>query len=207
MGERPDVQAHHQHRRAALQGQGGAHRLDRRAQHREGAIRGLRQLGVGIRRNAALEHRREIRRLVAREGEMRPPDVLEGGKRRGAAAVPGFFELGAEALESLPRHVGDEPLPVAVMPIGRGRTHAGGARGFREGEAGQAALGDQVERCPDQRLAQIAVMIAAPARRRPVSRPNHVRISYMNRSAEGRAGRSFPKPRWRAYGHRPNAPP
>src|ERR1700687_2082414 len=117
---------------------------------------------------------------------MRAADVLEGGERRGAPAVPGPLEFGAEALESLPRHVGDEPLAVAIMPIGRGRAHAGGARGFRERKPGQAALGDQVERRPDQRLAQVAVMIAAPARRRPVSRPDHVRISYMNRGAGGR---------------------
>src|SRR6266487_2450704 len=119
-------------------------------------------------------------------GSLRATYVLEGGKRRGAAVVPGALELGAEALESLPRDVGDEPLPVAVMPIGRGRAHAGGARGFRKREAGQAALGDEVERRPDQRLAQVAVMVAAPPRRRPASRPAHVRISYMNRAA--RAG-------------------
>ena len=47
------------------------------------------------------------------------------------------------------------------MPIGRGRADAGPARGFGEGEAGRALLGDQFQRGAHQRLLQIAVVIAA----------------------------------------------
>src|SRR5262249_18399435 len=171
----------------ALERQRGAHRLDARAQSREGAIRRLRELGVGIGSNAGLEHRGKIRRLVAREGKVRAAHVFEGGERGRAPAVPGTLELGAEQVEALARDVRDQGLPVAVMPIGRGRADPGGAGGFREGEAGETALGNEVECRPDQRLAQIAVMITAPARRRPVSRPAHVRISYMNRATGGSA--------------------
>src|SRR5262249_6788382 len=99
----------------------------------------------------------------------------------------GTLASGAARAAPLARAVRDQGLPVAVMPIGRGRADPGGAGGFREGEAGETALGNEVECRPDQRLAQIAVMITAPARRRPVSRPAHVRISYMNRATGGSA--------------------
>ena len=48
------------------------------------------------------------------------------------------------------------------MAVGRGRADAGLARGLGEGEARRALLGNQVECGLDQRLAQVAVMIAAP---------------------------------------------
>src|SRR5262249_58457195 len=135
-----------------------------------------------------VEHGREECGLVVREGEMGTADVLEGGERRGAPVIPGACELGAEALESLARDVGDEILAVAIVPVGCGRAHSRGARRLREGEARQPALGDEIERRPDQRLAQIAVMIAAPAWRWAMSRPAPGRISYMNRAGRGRGG-------------------
>ena len=48
------------------------------------------------------------------------------------------------------------------MAVGRGRADAGLARGLGEGEARRTLLGNQLERGADQRLAQVAVMIAAP---------------------------------------------
>src|SRR3954468_9571718 len=49
------------------------------------------------------------------------------------------------------------------MPVGRRRADPGPARRVGEGEPGRPLLRDQVERGADERLAQIAVMIAAPA--------------------------------------------
>src|SRR5213593_870461 len=48
------------------------------------------------------------------------------------------------------------------MAVGCRRADAGPARRVGEGEAGRALLRDQIERGADQRLAQIAVVIAAP---------------------------------------------
>src|SRR3984957_14016197 len=47
------------------------------------------------------------------------------------------------------------------MPIGRRRANPGKASGFGESESGRSLRRDQFQRGADQRLAQIAVMIAA----------------------------------------------
>src|SRR5260370_17230287 len=70
------------------------------------------------------------------------------------------------------------------MAVGRRRADPGPARRIGKGEAGRSLLGDQIERGADQRLAQIAVVIAAP----PVAivalpRPAHVRDFYIKRPA------------------------
>src|SRR5271169_187509 len=67
------------------------------------------------------------------------------------------------------------------MPIGRRRADSGEARGLGEGEAGRTLLGDQLQRGADQRLAQIAVMIAARfiALAGLVLAPTHVKDAYM----------------------------
>jgi len=95
---------------------------------------------------------------------MRAAHPLEGGERRRARAVPGALEFGRKQLEALARNVCDQRLAVAVMPVRCGRADARRARGLREGEAGEPALGDEIERRPDQRLAQMTVMVAAAAR-------------------------------------------
>src|SRR5436189_2227987 len=65
------------------------------------------------------------------------------------------------------------------MAIGCGRANTSRARGIGKGEPGRTLFRDQVEGRLDQRLAQIAVMIAsAPAR--PLSRPTHVKCFYMS---------------------------
>src|SRR5579863_4873664 len=73
------------------------------------------------------------------------------------------------------------------MAVGGGRTDPGRARRVGEGEPGGAFLGDQVERGADQRLTQIAMMIAATAIVVARFRPAHVRCFYMSWSAIGRS--------------------
>ena len=76
---------------------------------------------------------------------------------------PGALQRNGEFLETAPRHVGDEFVAIAEMPVRRGRADAGEARGFGERKTGRAFLGDQLQRGADQRLFQIAVVIAARA--------------------------------------------
>ena len=83
----------------------------------------------------------------------------------GAAVVPGARQRRLELLEAAQRDARHQLVAVAEMPIGRRRADAGQARRLGEGEAGRALLGDQLQRRVDQRLVQIAVMIAARSSR------------------------------------------
>ena len=162
MRQRPDVQAHHQRRRPLVRRQPRAQRLRGAAQHLEGAVRRLAQPGIGVERDAGLEHRRVIGRLVAREMQVGAADILEGAIGVGPAVVPGAAQRALEQLEAAPGDVGEQRVAVAEMPVRRRRADPGPARRVGEGEPGRSLLRDQVERGADQRLAQIAVMIAAP---------------------------------------------
>src|SRR5260370_12812818 len=64
------------------------------------------------------------------------------------------------------------------MPVGRCRADAGESRRLRKGEPGGPLAGNQIERRTDQRLLEIAMMVAA--RRRPlVAIPRHVKRVYI----------------------------
>ena len=156
------MQRHHHGRRSRAAGQSGDHRLAGATQHGEGAVAGFLQLAVVGQRHAGLEHGREIGGLLAREAEIGAAQALECGERARPALVPGSGETLLEALEAAPGDVGHQRVAVAEMPVGRGWTHAGSARGLGEGEPRRALLGDEVEGGADQRLAQVAVVIAAP---------------------------------------------
>jgi len=66
------------------------------------------------------------------------------------------------------------------MPIRRGGADAGHARGIGKGKSGRALLRDQIERRLQQRLFQIAVVIAAlGAGLILVLAPAHVKAIYM----------------------------
>ena len=69
-----------------------------------------------------------------------------------------------EKLEAAPRHIGHQLVAVAEMAIGCRRADAGRTRRFGESEARGPLFGDERESGADQRLAEIAVVIAAPAR-------------------------------------------
>ena len=98
------------------------------------------------------------------------------------AVVPRRGQRRAEQFETAPRHSGDEFITIAEVPIRRSRTDAGPARSIGEGEAGWALLGDQLKRCTQQGLFQIAVVIAARTRRPAVPIafcPSHARIGFL----------------------------
>src|SRR5439155_14884091 len=100
------------------------------------------------------------------------------------AIVPGLRQQCLELLETALGDARQQLVAVAKMAIGRGGADAGHARGIGEGEPGRALLRDQVERCLQQRLLQIAVMIAAlgAALIPLILVPAHVKDSYMSRA-------------------------
>ena len=65
------------------------------------------------------------------------------------------------------------------MPVGRSRADAGDARGISKGETGRAFLGDQIKGRLQQRLFQIAMMIAAFGAALFFFAPAHVKGFYM----------------------------
>src|SRR5205807_2981891 len=76
-------------------------------------------------------------------------------------------------LEAAQGDIGDQRVAVAEMAVGRSRADPGPARRLGKGKAGRPLARDQIERRLDQRLAQIAVVIAA-ALPRSLFRPPHV---------------------------------
>src|SRR5438477_6632193 len=181
MRQCPQMQAHHQSRRPAVAGQARAKGVGRAAQHRKSAVGGLAQLGVAVERQAGLEHRGVERGFFACEGEVGAADILERDKGVRPALFPGAVEAFLEQFEAAARHIGEQCLAVAKMPVGSRRADPGRARRIGEGEPRRPFLGNQVERGADQRLAQIAVVIAATPGGLIVSRPAHARYSTTSR--------------------------
>ena len=117
----------------------------------------------------------------ARRGQMRDRPCRAARMRDGSGrpSSQARVERGREQLEAAQRDIGHQFVAVAEMPIGRGRTDAGPARGLGKGEAGGTLLRDQFQRGAQQRLLEIAVVIAA----RSGVFPAHVKRSYMSRPA------------------------
>src|SRR5262245_20966107 len=68
------------------------------------------------------------------------------------------------------------------MAVGCRRADAGPARSLREGEAGRALLGDQFKGGAQQRLLEIAVVVAAvPGPPATLPGPAHVKSLYIGR--------------------------
>ena len=65
-----------------------------------------------------------------------------------------------ERLEPLGGYLFEDFIPVPEVLVGRGRTHASRTAGGREREIFQPVLGNLLSRSRDQRLAQIAMMVA-----------------------------------------------
>ena len=86
--------------------------------------------------------------------------ALDGGGRVGPAVVPGGEQVLAQALETAARQFGQQCAAVAEVTVWRGWAHPGGACQLGEGEAAQAALGDEAACRLHQRLAQVAMMVA-----------------------------------------------
>src|SRR6202453_2391157 len=177
----PDMQRNHQGWRAARRGHRGADRVGGAAQHDESAFAGFPQRGIRSGRNASLEHCRVEARLSASEFEIGLAEPIQRGEGVGAPAIPGARQRRLELLEAAQSHARHQLVAVAEMPIGRRRTDPGKAGGFGESESGRPLRRDQLQRGADQRLTQIAVMIAA---RRIglaglVLPPAHVRSPYI----------------------------
>src|SRR5205814_10701947 len=75
---------------------------------------------------------------------------------------------------------GQQFLAITEMPVRRRRADAGHPRGIGEGETGRTLFGDQAECRLQQRLFQIAVMVAALGAARFLA-PAHVKGFYMSR--------------------------
>jgi hypothetical protein len=98
-------------------------------------------------------------------------------------AAPCTCQRSLELLEAAPRHVGQELVAVAEMPIGCGGAYSGPAGGLGKGNAGESFLRNQCQRGPNQGLFEIAMVIPAGARRSALSGPVHVKSLYMTRGA------------------------
>src|SRR5262245_26731311 len=121
---------------------------------------------------ARFEHRREIGRLITRETKVGAAKALEGRRRARPPVVPGGSEALGETLKALARHVRHQGITVAEMAIGRRRADAGLPGRLGKCEAGGTFLRNEVESGADQRLAQVAVVVAAPSAA-AVSGPAH----------------------------------
>ena len=97
-----------------------------------------------------------------------------------AAVVPGLRQQRLELLEAALGDRGQQFIAIAEMPVGRGGADAGHPRGVGKGETGRAFFGDQAKRRLQQRLFQIAVVVAALAAALFLA-PAHVKGFYMSR--------------------------
>src|SRR5262249_30059584 len=131
------------------------------SQYSEGARPCVAQFGACLRWDAGLEHCGIVGRLGFCELEVGFADAIEGREGIWPAAVPSACKPSFELSEPAPRHVDQQFIAVAKMPIGRGGTHPRPSRSFRESETGRSLLCDQLQRRAGQGLFQIAMVIAA----------------------------------------------
>src|SRR5262245_2311845 len=160
--QRPDVQGHHHGGRAFAHRHSSNDRLTGAPQHGKGAIAGLLQVAVLGNGQPRFEHGGEVGGLVTREGQIGTPHALERRKRARAAFIPGGRQSLLELLKAAARNIRHQRIAVAEVAVGRRRADTSLAGRLRKGDTRRALLGNEVQRRADQRLAQIAVMIAAP---------------------------------------------
>jgi hypothetical protein len=133
---------------------------------------------------AGFEHCGIGGRFLPGEGEVGAAAILDRRHRVWPAQIPGRFQRRGEPLEPLPCDLRHQRVAVAEMPVGSGGTDSGRACHFGEAEPRWAALGDQRQRRGDQRLAQVAVVVAlAPFRARAtrgIGAEAHVNGVYIN---------------------------
>ena len=150
MGERPDMEAHHQGRRAVPLRQRVAQGIGSQPQHGKGTVGGEAQPRRRIGRHAGLEHRGIKRRLAPRKGQIGPSDRLERRQRVGAALVEGSLERAGKAFEAALGDIGEERVAVAKMAVRGSRADAGRTGRLGKGEAAGPLGGDELEGRPDQ---------------------------------------------------------
>ena len=115
--------------------------------------------------------------MAASERQIGTAEAFKRRERMWPAIIPCLGQCGFELAEPAQGHTGEQLVAIAKMPVGRGRTDAGGACRLGKGEAARPLFGDQVKRGPHQGFFEIAVMIAA---RRCL--PAHVNGLYIRRN-------------------------
>jgi hypothetical protein len=171
------MQRHHQRRRPSAGRQVRGQPVRPLAQDGKRALAGGEQPRMAVEGNPRLEHRRIIRRLIPCERQIGATQCLERAEHIRPTTVPGRGERHGEPLEPTQRHLGQQCLGVAEMPVRRTRTDPRQPRRFGDREARGTLFGDQRQRRLDQRLAQVAVVIAAPLE--TATGPAHVREFYI----------------------------
>ncbi len=114
------------------------------------------------------------------KGQIGLSEPLERSDGVGTAVVPGCRQLRLELLETALGDAGKQFVAVAKVTVGGCGADARHARGIGKGEAAGPFFGNQSERCLQQRLLQIAVMIAALGAALFLA-PAHVKGFYMSR--------------------------
>src|SRR5262249_62163111 len=112
---------------------------------------------------AALAQRTSVGRAAPGEMEIGFAHAAEGREGIWTAAVPSTCQRKLESIEAAPRHIDQQFVAVAKMPVRRGRTYPCPSCGFREGKPGGSLLRGQIKPRADQGLFQIAIVIAAGA--------------------------------------------
>ena len=173
MAQRPDMQRHHQRRRAGLRRCTGASRFASAADDRKRGIRSTPQRRVGFALDP-VEHRRIGGRIPSCEGEVSAATPLDRSGRVGAAIIPGSEQVVGQPLEPLPGKLGHQGAAVAKMAVGSGWADPRSPRQLGKGEPAQTTLGNQPPGSLNERLAQVAVMVA-------VAGKGHVKTVYITK--------------------------
>ena len=107
---------------------------------------------IGVERNPRFEHRRIVGRLALGESKIDFAKAVKGCERIWTAAAPGACERDRECIEPAPRHVNQEFVTVAEVPVWRRWTYSCPSGSFREGETGGPLLRNQLQCRADQSL-------------------------------------------------------
>ena len=132
------------------------------------------QLGRAIDRDPAFKHGDVVTRILAGKGEIGTACGLKGGEGGRLARLVGILHQVSKHLIALTRCFGDQVFTAFKVPIDCGGCNACFFGSFRERKARRPFGLDQFQSRFDQRLAQVAVMIAAFFRH-PRSRGRHRR--------------------------------
>src|SRR5262245_62171325 len=114
-------------------------------------------------RNTRFKHGREIGGLLACETEVGTAEAVERQHRARAALVPGGRQTLGKPFKALAGDVRHQSIPVAKVAVRRRRADTGLPGRFGKGETGGALLREEVTSSAGQRVAKVAVVVAAPS--------------------------------------------
>src|SRR5262249_3607128 len=198
------MQCDHQGWRPRLRLHSRAQHLGSATQNGKSPFPGFTQFRTGPKRDTGFEHRGVVGGLGPCEFKIGLAQPIKCRKRLRPAAIPGFLEHNRELLEAAQRDAREEFIAVAEMAIRCGRADTRPPRSLGKGKARWSFLRDQFQRGAEQRLFQVAGVVAARATAPLVFRPAHVNSFYMSRyirSMRRRGVASLPAsmfalPRW-----------